>query len=107
MVLGSMGAKVIKLDRFREFRTMNTQDLEYRAVYERMDKVSLLNAMVDFQEERAQAGQLTPSLMIRGKSLFGLIENRADTDALRALARSYRRHLEHEYEEYIVHKSLG
>lgn len=63
-----------------------------------MSKMELLEEMVRFQEERSQRGQLTLTMMVRGRILFRALEINAETDELRLLASSYRRHLEHEIE---------
>ncbi len=63
-----------------------------------MNKIELLEEMVRFQEERSEKGHLTPSMMIQGRILFRALEQHAETEELRLLASSYRRHLEHELE---------
>lgn len=77
-----------------------TEEYAYKAKILAMDKLSLLNEMVNFQEEKSLKGSLSPSMMIRGKILFKALEENAETDALRSLSRSYRRHLELELNEY-------
>ena len=95
-----MAAKVISIFESRKARERppkyNEAELAYRARIIGMDKLTLLQEMVNFQEERAQTGELTVDMMIRGKYLFNQLEIRAETEELRILARSYRRHLEHE-----------
>ncbi len=54
--------------------------------------------MVRFQEERSKKDNLSLTMMVRGKILFRALETTAETDELRLLASSYRRHLEHEIE---------
>ncbi len=66
-----------------------------------MDKVNLLDEMVRFQEERSQKGHLTPQMMMRGKHLFRALERTAETQELKILTRSYRRHLEYELANYL------
>ena len=71
-------------------------DLAYKAKILGMDKLELLEEMVRFQEERSRHGHLTPQMMIQGKILFKALEQSAETNELRLLTRSYRRHLEFE-----------
>ncbi|MFN7685107.1 MAG: hypothetical protein ACK5QT_06810 [Oligoflexia bacterium] len=93
-------AKVISITDSRRARIralkLDEAELDYRAKIIAMDKLSLLQEMVNFQQERTQVGELTLSMMIRGKFLFNQLEINAETEELRTLARSYRRHLEHE-----------
>ncbi len=92
--------KVIPLFAAREIKKTQEEDLAYQAKILAMDKLELLEEMVRFQEERTRIGHLTPSLMIRGQSLFKALEEKAETHELRTLTRSYRRHLDHELREY-------
>lgn len=77
-------------------QSSHQHDANYQLLINRMSKIELLEEMVRFQEERSQKGQLTPLMMIRGKILFQALELNSETDELRILAGSYRRHLEHE-----------
>ncbi len=61
-----------------------------------MDKLELLEEMVRFQEERSRLGHLTLQMIIRGRYLFNALEKASETNELRLLAKSYRRHLEFE-----------
>lgn len=97
----SQTAKVISLHAVREVRTQALQDPEYHARILGMDKLELLEEMVRYQEERSATGVLTTSLMIRGKLLFKALEEHAETQELKLLTKSYRRHLEHEMAEYL------
>lgn len=63
-----------------------------------MNKIELLEEMVRFQEERTSKGGLNLTMMVRGKILFRALELHAETQELKLLASSYRRHLEHEIE---------
>jgi hypothetical protein len=56
--------------------------------------------MVSFQEERSKLGQLSLTMMIRGKILFKALEESAETEELKILTGTYRRHLEHELHAY-------
>jgi hypothetical protein len=87
---------IISLQQVRELRKLETEDLAYKALILGMSKLELLEEMVRFQEERSRTGSLTLTMMVRGKHLFRALENTAETDQLRLLTRSYRRHLEHE-----------
>jgi hypothetical protein len=55
--------------------------------------------MVKFQEERSRIGDFTMKMLIEGKILFGVLELQAVTPELRALAGSYRKHLELKFSE--------
>jgi hypothetical protein len=92
---------VIDLRARREIKKAETEDLAYKAKILTMSKVELLNEMVVFQEERSRQGVLSAELMVKGKILFAELEKVAETDALRALTRSYRRHLELEMKDYL------
>jgi hypothetical protein len=73
---------------------------EYTSRINGMDKHSLLEEMVRFQENRSQIGHLTPQMMVEGIVLFGALSRAAETDELRLLTTSYRRHLEYELDSY-------
>lgn len=72
------------------------RDLAYEAKVLTMGKLELLEEMVHFQEERSRVGSLTLALIMRGIPLFKAIAASAETEELRILTTSYRRHLEHE-----------
>lgn len=94
-------SKVISLEHYRVFRRVDSaalQDEAYLRVLQRMEKAELLEEMVRFQQRRSKVDSLTLPMMIRGRILFSTIEKTADTEALKSLASSYRRHLEHELE---------
>lgn len=95
------GTNVISLTAARRLRETSADDQSYIANIYVMDKLALLEEMVRFQEERSARGFLTPSMMIRGKILFAALEKHAETQELRLLTGSYRRHLEHEYHSYL------
>lgn len=94
-------SNVVSIKAAREIRSSKEEDHAYHARILTMDKVELLEEMVRFQEERTRLGHLTPQMMIRGKVLFKALEENAETQELRILTRSYRRHLEYELSEYI------
>ena len=94
-------AKIILLDRVREKKIAQESHPDYLEQLEGMDKLGLLEEMIQFQEERANSGGLTLSLMIRGEILFRLLEEKAETNELRELARVYRRHLKLELENFM------
>jgi hypothetical protein len=87
---------IIDLQAARNRRGLAQNDPYYQVRINRMSKIELLEEMVQFQEERTTKGQLSLTLMVRGKILFRALETHAETDELRLLASSYRRHLEHE-----------
>ncbi len=91
-----MNAKIIELKSFKELRNNRQSQLEYQAYIDSLDKLELLNEMIRYQEKRSEKDELTHELLEQGLILFRTLELEADTDALQALARSYRRHLEYE-----------
>jgi hypothetical protein len=93
-------SKVVSLKAVREIKNARDEDNEYRARILGMDKMALLEEMVRFQEERSRIGQLTVPLMLQGQVLFKALEESAETQELRLLTRSYRRHLECELTAY-------
>lgn len=96
---------VISLKVVRDIKSNKEEDLAYHARILAMDKLALLEEMVRFQEERSRLGQLTPQMMVRGKLLFKALEDSAETQELKILTRSYRRHLEYELADYIQKQS--
>ncbi len=94
-------SNVVSLQAVREVKTAEIEEPEYRARILGMDKLQLLEEMVRFQEERSQVGHLTAQMMVRGKFLFRALEDAAETQELKLLTRSYRRHLEFELADYI------
>ena len=94
---------VISISAVREKKKIEQGDLEYQKLVSSMDKVELLEEMMRFQEERSREGELTLPLMIRGRILFKTLERNAETQELRDLAKSYRRHLKLELEHYQCH----
>ncbi len=72
------------------------EDHAYQARILGMDKLELLEEMVRFQEERSRVGKLSLEMMVRGRYLFKALEENAETEELRLLARSFRRHLDYE-----------
>lgn len=97
---------IVSLKAVRELKEAEKEDAGYHAQILVMDKVQLLEEMVRFQQERSQKGYLTPSMMVRGRHLFRALEQTAETQELKILTRSYRRHLEYELETY-VEKGAG
>ncbi len=103
-------AKVISISQARRFRDLqrgergfspelSDEEYAYQARILGMDKLALLEEMVRFQQERSARGDLTPLMMRQGRYLFKALEEKAETEELRLLARSYRRHLDHELSE--------
>ena len=87
---------VVDLSLERSKRGSAKHDPYYQMNINRMSKIELLEEMVRFQEERTAKGSLTLTIMVRGRILFRALETHAETDELRLLASSYRRHLDHE-----------
>lgn len=86
----------------REMKQVEDQDPTYKSRVSSMDKLELLEEMVHFQEERTRIGELTVSMMVRGRILFKALEENAETDALKSLTSAYRRHLEFELTDYLA-----
>ena len=89
----------------RNKRGLAKHDPYYQMLINRMGKIELLEEMVRFQEERSSKNELSLTMMVRGRILFRALEQNAETDELRMLASSYRRHLEHEIDEEIKEPS--
>lgn len=99
---GSMGMNnVVSLKVVREIKKVEVGDPSYEKRVLRMDKLELLEEMMHFQEERSTLGHLTVNMMIRGQILFKALEENAETEELRSLARTYRRHLKCELDAYL------
>jgi hypothetical protein len=92
---------IVSLKAARELKEAQANDEPYRLRILALDKLELLEEMVRFQEERSKMEELTPAMMIRGKILFKALEESAETQELRLLTRSYRRHLEYELAAFV------
>ncbi len=90
---------IIDIKSERKRRGMESHDVQYQRFINDLSKIELLEEMVRYQEERSQTEHLNLSLIVRGKILFSALEFQAETEELRLLASSYRRHLEHEMTE--------
>jgi hypothetical protein len=89
-------SNVVSLRAFKALRQTDEHELAYQAKILSMSKVELLEEMVRFQERRKVVGFLTYELMIEGRHLFRALEETADSQELKILSRSYRRHVEYE-----------
>jgi hypothetical protein len=89
-------SNVVSIRAYKAIKDQDNEELAYRAQILSMSKVELLEEMVRFQEERKALGTLTSPLMLRGLHLFRALEQSADSQELKILSRSYRRHLEYE-----------
>ena len=94
-------SNVVSLAQARKLKKASEHDPNYEDKIASMSKVELLEEMVRFQEERSSRGHLTVGMMVRGKVLFAALHNNAETEELKLLSGSYRRHLEHELAAYI------
>ena len=92
---------IINLSAERNKRGLTQHDPHYQVQINNLSKIELLEEMVRFQEERTAKGKLTLNMMVRGRILFRALESSSETDELRLLASSYRRHLEHEIEDHM------
>lgn len=89
-------SNVISIRSFKAMKESDEDALAYQAQILSMNKVELLEEMVRFQEARKAEGKLTSDLMFKGKHLFKALEECADSQELKILSRSYRRHLDYE-----------
>jgi hypothetical protein len=93
-------SNIINLRAARDIKDAETEEHAYHAKILGMDKLELLEEMVRYQEERTRIGELSLSMMLRGRHLFKALEQNAETQELQILTRSYRRHLDYEIQEY-------
>ena len=100
-------SNVVSIKVAREIKDAESEDHAYHAMILSMDKLELLEEMVRFQEERSALGSLTLAMMIKGRHLFKALEETAETQELKILTRSYRRHLEFELQDYRARQSQG
>ncbi len=98
-------SNIVSLKAVREIRKAKECDPAYQAKILGMQKIELLEEMMKFQEERTQTGHLTADMMIRGQVLFRALEEIAETEELRALTHSYRKHLKFELDNYLKAQS--
>lgn len=92
---------IVSLDAFRKVKQAHKDHPGYESYLKQMSKPELLEEMVRFQEERSQIGELNLNMILRGRTLFQLLEENAETRELQILSRSYRRHLEYELESFV------
>lgn len=97
----NMKNNVISLKALRDLKNIKDTDPNYELRISKMQKLDLLEEMIRFQEERSKIGQLTLNLMIKGRILFSALENHAETQELKLLSTSYRRHLEYEMKDFM------
>jgi hypothetical protein len=102
-----MNNNVVSLKAVRDLKEAEHDEMAYHARILGMDKIQLLDEMVRFQEERSKLGQLTLQMMTQGKHLFRALEKTAETQELKILTRSYRRHLEYELAAYRENGNRG
>jgi hypothetical protein len=79
----------------------------YQAKILVMDRIELLEEMVRFQEERTRVGKLDFHLILQGQILFLALEKSAETDELKSLVRSYRKHLDLELKTLLKSQAQG
>jgi len=103
--VGNKMNNVVSLKAVRELKDAESGDPTYQERILGLDKLELLNEMMHFQEERSRVGHLTVKMMIQGQILFKALEKSAETEELRGLTRTYRRHLEFELEAYLKKQS--
>lgn len=89
-------SNVVSLRAFKLSKLIDTEELAYQAKLLDMSKQELLEEMVRFQEERKAAGVMDLAMMTRGKHLFKMLYEQADSAELKILSLSYRKHLEYE-----------
>ena len=100
---GVPGVRMIGMPTARErFEQRIRIDQEMRnAEYERkvasMDKVTLLDEMIRFQDEQMKSREPSREQLIRGRILFQALLRTAETEELRKLSGDYKTRLEDEY----------
>lgn len=93
-------AEIVYLSSVRKLKEAEDIDAEYEQMIRSMSKLELLDEMIRYQEERSRTEDLSLQMMVRGRHLFTALEENAETREMRLLARSYRRHLECELDQY-------
>ena len=93
-------SNVVDFGKRRAIKNAESRTLDYKARIMGMDKLELLEEMVRFQEEKARHINMPYDMMLQGQFLFKCLEESSETDELRLLTRSYRRHLEQEITTY-------
>jgi len=100
---GLVGIKMIGMPTARERfekRIRLDQEMrnpEYESTVAQMEKVTLLDEMIRFQDEQMKSKELTREQLIRGRILFQALLRSAETDELRKLSGDYKTRLEDEY----------
>lgn len=89
-------SNVVSISSFREKKKVLVEVKDYISRIHSMDKIQLLEEMVDFQTWRSSCPELTMEMIVKGLILFPALEKSAETSELRLLTRSYRKHLEYE-----------
>lgn len=92
---------VVNLFAARKKKSATEAIAHWTKYYGGMDKLELLEQMVGYQARRAEAGFFPVEMLPEGIALFRALEQSAETDELRLLTRSYRRHLEYEMEHAV------
>jgi hypothetical protein len=69
----------------------------YESKVAAMDKVTLLDEMIRFQDEQMKTREPSREQLIRGRILFQALLRTAETDELRKLSGDYKTRLEDEY----------
>ena len=95
---------VVQLKVVREIKQAEESNSSYEAHIVKMDKLELLEEMMKFQESRSITGHLTLEMMTRGQILFKRLEEIAETEELKSLAHSYRRHLKFELDSHLKNR---
>jgi hypothetical protein len=86
---------VFDLQAARNKKAQLMTDPFYQKRIDGLDMMLLLEEMVKYQEQKPKDKELVFS-MVRGVILFTALEQKCNTDELRLLAGSYKRHLQHE-----------
>ncbi len=73
------------------------RNTEYERKVASMDKVTLLDEMIRFQDEQMRSREPSREQLIRGRILFQALLRTAETDELRKLSGDYKTRLEDEY----------
>jgi len=83
-------SNIVSLSSFRDEFSNPT----YSAKIAQMDRLELVNEVVNFNEERYMNGGLNKDLIVKGLILFKNMAENSATSNFREFARSYHKHLE-------------
>ena len=92
--------KIVSLRGYLDVQRAKKAESVYLQRILKMDKLELLEEMIQFQDLRNEEKSLSPNLIIRGQILFNALEEVAETHELKSLTRDYKKHLDQELKNY-------